>query len=190
MKKRQAKGRNKEQIAAIISAVIIVVFLGGSIFIGLVGSGIAGGAKSKVSDKELEQATVLSNGDSEEVIVSVKAIENDIVVTKNGTSEKAASGKGDAGSEVSDSDYIFPNSDTKRLTDDEVSGKSKAELRIGRNEIMARHGRIFDSEDLKEHFESKSWYNGTVSPEEFDKNMDSRLNEVERANIEMIKKYE
>lgn len=87
-------------------------------------------------------------------------------------------------------EYIFPNSDKEYLTDADVSGLSKADLRLARNEILARHGRIFNSADLKTYFEGKSWYSGTVAPEEFDANMESRLNDAERANIEMIKKYE
>ena len=45
-------------------------------------------------------------------------------------------------------------------------GLSKADLRLARNEILARHGRIFNSDDLKTYFEGKSWYSGTVAPED------------------------
>ena len=85
---------------------------------------------------------------------------------------------------------FFPNSSSVLLTDAEVSGISKDQLRIGRNEILARHGRRFNDQTLQQYFDSKSWYNGTISPDEFDANLDSRLNDVERANIEIIKKYE
>ncbi len=37
--------------------------------------------------------------------------------------------------------------------------KSKSELRIIRNEIFARHGQSFKSEDLQKYFKSKDWYN-------------------------------
>ena len=73
---------------------------------------------------------------------------------------------------------------------EKTSGISKDQLRIGRNEILARHGRRFNDQTLQQYFDSKSWYNGTISPDEFDANLDSRLNDVERANIEIIKKYE
>ena len=59
-------------------------------------------------------------------------------------------------------EYIFPNSDKEYLTDADVSGLSKADLRLARNEILARHGRIFNSADLKTYFEGKSWYSGDV----------------------------
>lgn len=89
-----------------------------------------------------------------------------------------------------DAEYIFPNSDTEYLTDEDVSGLTADELALARNEIIARHGRIFTDERFKSYFESKSWYEGTVQPEEFDANYENELNDIEKANIELIKKYE
>lgn len=89
-----------------------------------------------------------------------------------------------------DAEYIFPNSDTEYLTDEDVSDFSADELALARNEIIARHGRIFTDERFKTYFESKSWYEGTVQPEEFDANYENELNDIEKANIELIKKHE
>lgn len=47
------------------------------------------------------------------------------------------------------SEYILPDSDTRCLTEEDVAGLSEDEIRIALNEIYARHGRIFQSEDLK-----------------------------------------
>ena len=60
-------------------------------------------------------------------------------------------------------------------------------LKITRNEIFARHGRMFDDQELQDYFNSKSWYRGTIRPEDFSESM---LSETEKANIETIKKYE
>lgn len=68
-----------------------------------------------------------------------------------------------------------------------MSGLSKEELRLARNEIFARHGRKFDDAQLQSYFESKSWYNGTIDPDDFSESM---LSEIEKKNIELIKKYE
>lgn len=89
-----------------------------------------------------------------------------------------------------DDEYIFPNSDTEYLTDEDVSDLTADELALARNEIIARHGRIFTDERYKSYFESKSWYEGTVQPEEFDANYENELNDIEKANIELIKKHE
>ena len=60
-------------------------------------------------------------------------------------------------------------------------------LRLARNEIYARHGRIFDSADLNQYFNSQSWYLGLYTANEFD---ESWLNKYEKANINLIKSYE
>lgn len=87
----------------------------------------------------------------------------------------------------SDQGYILPDSSSRILSDSEVSGLSKEELRLARNEIFARHGRKFDDAQLQSYFESKSWYNGTIDPDDFSESM---LSEIEKKNIELIKKYE
>ena len=63
-------------------------------------------------------------------------------------------------------------------------------LRLIRNEIFALHGRIFSSQDLADYFSQKSWYVPTYSPEEFDANMFSYLNDYEEANLNVIMNYE
>lgn len=188
-KKEKSEGVNQTgqlNIVTVIAVVIAVLALGGSVFMFLMGKGIAG-VESQVSEKEIKAAG--EQEVDEDGGVNVIGLERKIVIAPSGNVQSSTSQAADAGSSSS-GDYIFPNSDTVYLTEADVSGRSKADLRIGRNEIMARHGRIFDSADLKEYFESKSWYSGTVSPKEFDANVDARLNDVERSNIEMIKKYE
>ncbi len=51
-------------------------------------------------------------------------------------------------------DFIgkYPDSSTRLLTEIDLEGKSKQELRIMRNEIFASYGYIFTSEDLKNYF--------------------------------------
>ncbi|PMZ61579.1 hypothetical protein C1X97_30560, partial [Pseudomonas sp. FW306-2-11AA] len=42
------------------------------------------------------------------------------------------------------SDFLFPDSGSRLLTDGDLRALSKDELRIARNEIFARRGRYFD----------------------------------------------
>ena len=86
-----------------------------------------------------------------------------------------------------DGDYILEGSDSRYITEKEVENLSDADRRLAKNEIYARHGRIFDSADLKDYFESKSWYKGTVKPNDFD---ESVLNKYEKANIDLISSME
>ena len=83
----------------------------------------------------------------------------------------------------SDSDYILEGSDSRYVTESEVENLSEADLRLAKNEIYARHGRIFDSADLKKYFESKSWYKGTIKADDFDEGV---LNKYEKSNIDLI----
>ncbi len=46
----------------------------------------------------------------------------------------------------------------KYLSDEELQTKSKEELRFIRNEIFARKGYVFKSDDLNEYFSNKVWY--------------------------------
>lgn len=90
--------------------------------------------------------------------------------------------------EEEEQEYIFPDSDKKYLTEDEVLSVDVKKLKIARNEIFARHGYIFKSEDLKEYFENTSWYKGTIKADEF--NSDKVFNDFEKKNVELIKKIE
>lgn len=75
-------------------------------------------------------------------------------------------------------DFVFSDSDRRPLTAADVAHLSSAELRVARNEIFARRGRYFDSDDLKRRFGSFAWYHPyTWNPD---------LNDVERGNVEVI----
>lgn len=86
-----------------------------------------------------------------------------------------------------DDDYVIPNSDTVRLTEEDIEDLTLQELNYAKNEIYARHGRKFDSKELRDYFNSKSWYNGTIDPSDFS---DSMLSNIERANVTLIKNAE
>lgn len=84
-------------------------------------------------------------------------------------------------------EYVFPGDENYPIEASELEGKTAAECRIARNEIYARHGRMFQDEQLQAYFTLCSWYEGTIAPENFS---DSVLNEVEKANLQMITEYE
>lgn len=85
-------------------------------------------------------------------------------------------------------EYIFPDSNKRYLTEEEVSSMDAATLKIARNEIFARYGYIFKSEDLKAHFKRTSWYKEKVKAEKFD--ADKVFNKFEKKNVELIKRAE
>ena len=74
---------------------------------------------------------------------------------------------------------------TRYLTEDDISGYDRGQIRVLKNSIYARHGRIFKDKALREYFNEQSWYRGTrneVPAGEF--------NKYENANIMFLKKYE
>ena len=84
---------------------------------------------------------------------------------------------------ASDDSYILRKSSKKYLTNDDIAGLSKSDLRLARNEIYARHGYIFSDSSLQEYFENKTWYTGTTRGSDFD---ESVLNKYEDANLKLI----
>lgn len=85
-------------------------------------------------------------------------------------------------------EYIIPDSSDRKLTKSDLDGLSSDQLRLARNEIYARHGRMFNDSELQSYFDAMSWYVPTTAPEDF--NDQQELSKIERANIKLISKYE
>lgn len=90
----------------------------------------------------------------------------------------------------SGSDYILPESNSKYLSNAEVDGLTKDQMFYARNEIYARHGRKFKSEELQNYFNSKSWYIPVYDGEVFDSMQKSVFNKYEKENLKLITKVE
>jgi len=89
--------------------------------------------------------------------------------------------------EVYNEYYIFPDSDSYYLSYEDVAGMTLQEICYGKNEIYARHGREFVSEELTEYFETKTWYEGEIAPSDFNPNV---LNVYETANAQFLSELE
>ena len=70
----------------------------------------------------------------------------------------------------------------------DLDGLTPDECRLALNEIYARHGRKFNDPDYQAYFNSKSWYNGTIDPDDFDDT--AMFNQYELANRDYIIDYE
>lgn len=86
-----------------------------------------------------------------------------------------------------DSEYVFYDSDIRYLSNSDLQGLSKWELKVARNEIYARHGRLFNDDSLQKYFNSCSWYDGYISADSFNEKV---LNDVEKSNVKLIQNYE
>ena len=90
----------------------------------------------------------------------------------------------------SSDDYIIPDSNTRYLTDSDIANLTAQELNYARNEIFARHGRIFRSEELMSYFNSKTWYSGTMDPDTFSAQIDTIFNDIEKSNVKLLQARE
>lgn len=89
--------------------------------------------------------------------------------------------------ESENDEYILPESNKRELAESELLGLSTEQLRIARNEIYARHGYIFTSEDLYEYFMAKSWYTPSIEKEDFP---EDNLSAIEQKNRDLLIDYE
>jgi hypothetical protein len=85
-------------------------------------------------------------------------------------------------------EYIIADSDKRLITENDLEYLTAEQIRYARNEIYARHGRLFDDPQLQAYFNSKQWYNGTISPDDFDDT--DLLNDIEKQNRDFIVNYE
>ena len=84
-------------------------------------------------------------------------------------------------------EFILPDSSVRVLDKSELSGFSAEQCRLARNEIYAKHGRMFDDAGLQNYFNSRSWYHGTIPAKQFNDNM---LSDIEIQNRNLIIAFE
>ncbi|HAM30508.1 MAG TPA: hypothetical protein DCP49_03665, partial [Erysipelotrichaceae bacterium] len=87
----------------------------------------------------------------------------------------------------SKNNYILPESNSKYITTEELASLSLQEINYAKNEIYARHGRKFNSNELQNYFDQQSWYRGSISSNDFS---DQVFNEFEKANIKALEEEE
>ena len=123
------------------------------------------------------------------VIVISKGKENEIHTSP--TNPKTTKPKEEASTGATkpaqSGDYLLPGSDSTYLSESDLTHLDREKLNLALNEIFARHGRRFSDASIRAYFESKSWYNGTVSPSDFDMSV---LNQYELYNLNLISAYQ
>ena len=87
---------------------------------------------------------------------------------------------------LAECEFIIQDSDTKYLTRKDLASYTKEELALIRNEIFARYGYVFKTQEYKDYFSNKPWY--TQNPSF--KGDESELNPIEKANVGLIKTME
>ena len=191
----------KETLTFMLFGVLIVVLIV-AITCGVLFLMKTGGTQSlddnvQVSDNPIGNAGVGNmfspdvSGNQEAVVTPqlIKPNENVSQKPEQNTSQETTGNPnhGDSNEREDRTEFIIYDSDVRYLVSADLNGLSAWEIRVARNEIYARHGRMFDSLELKEYFESKSWYVPEIPAVEFNI---SCLNEVELENLNFIIHYE
>ena len=143
-------------------------------------------AESEAESKRAAESKAAESKAAESKAAESKAAEskkNQTTETKKNSSNNNSSSSNSGAS----SDYVLPGSSNQYLSASDVKNLSSYQLMIARNEIYARHGRKFNDSELQAYFNSKSWYKGTVNPEDFSTSV---FNDYEIKNIQLIQSYE
>ena len=175
------QGRNDSQVAIIAClSVLVVALVAVLVYTQLLARPNSADSSSSAASKTV--STTSSNSDSSgksgTTIGTTAPTDTKTTTTTDtkSTSETSTS-----------SDYVLPDSGTHLYTRDELESLSDQQLFYARNEIYARHGRGFDSDELQTYFDSKSWYTRQYDPADFP---DSLLNSTEKANASLMLEIE
>lgn len=78
--------------------------------------------------------------------------------------------------------YILSDSDSRYYSVQELEKLDDDTLQMAINELYARHGRKFDTKSIRQYFEKKTWYKGTIDPKDFDGKEKYFFNDYEMEN--------
>lgn len=138
--------------------------------------------KSKSSKREKEKERRAKEKESEEGDVTTQA-QTEPVSTEAQTVQPATL----PSTVAINNEFILPDSSVRVLDKSELAGFSAEQCRLARNEIYAKHGRMFDDAGLQNYFNSRSWYHGTIPAKQFNDNM---LSDIEIQNRNLIIAFE
>lgn len=165
------KNKGYVVIAVIVSLVIVVG-------IGILYATIHVDKKEQITSEKVTEKKSIKKKSAKKETSTVNSYQNNKMI-KNEPED------------IVNNEYVIEDSATRILTDSDIQGLTAKELNYAKNEIFARHGRKFDSQELRDYFESKSWYVGEYEGNIFDSNYsDQVLSEIEKKNAEFLKNAE
>ena len=83
--------------------------------------------------------------------------------------------------------YLMPDSADRYLEVSDIEGYSRDEIQMIINEIYAKHGREFHTQENIDYFSAQDWYEPVAGKS--DEEIDNEFNAYEKANIELLCKY-
>jgi hypothetical protein len=133
--------------------------------------------------EELEKKIQMQNeaiAKDKEAVVNNTLEEKDAEINKLKNKKKA----NDNSSYFAKGAGMFPEGSQRYLSYADIEYLSSRDLKIMRNEIFARHGYIFKTSDMIQHFSSQSWYRA------LNNDVTAYLSKIEKENVNFIKQYE
>ncbi len=98
----------------------------------------------------------------------VKASDQNGVINREGAKEEG---------------IVFPNSTTEEISPETIQSLSDEEIRYAINELYARNGYIFNSEEMLAYYEKYDWYEKRVKSEDF---TDDLFSDIELKNVKAL----
>ena len=83
--------------------------------------------------------------------------------------------------------YLMPDSADRYLEVSDIEGYSRDEVQMIINEIYAKHGREFHTQENIDYFSAQDWYEPVVGKS--DEEIANEFNAYEKANVELLCKY-
>lgn len=168
---------------AVIIGILLVAIIVLTVFMVVTGrsAGNTGSSSSKYHADNTQSDVKPQNSD--DYIQDVSLDEFSI----GGSSDDSSASDNAEAAEVAMEDsngYILPDSDSRKLKKSDLAGMTAQQLSYAKNEIYARHGRVFKSSELQDYFNEKDWY------EENDDFKDEDLSKKEAENTEFIDAYQ
>ena len=168
---------------AVIIGILLVAMIVLTVFMVVTGrsAGNTGSSSSKYHADSTQSDVKPQNSD--DYIQDVSLDEFSI----GGSSDDSSASDNAEAAEVAMEDsngYILPDSDSRKLKKSDLAGMTAQQLSYAKNEIYARHGRVFKSSELQDYFNEKDWY------EENDDFKDEDLSKKEAENTEFIATYQ
>ena len=78
----------------------------------------------------------------------------------------------------------FPEGSDRYLNTSELYRLSQWDLKVMRNEIFARHGYIFQTQEMRDYFLKQRWYEPRYN------DVNNMLSKIEKENVDLIKQFE
>ena len=168
---------------AVIIGILLVAMIVLTVF--MVVTGLSAGNTGSSSSKYHADSTQsdVKPQDSDDYIQDVSLDEFSIGESSDDSSASDNAEAAEVAMEDSNG-YILPDSDSRKLKKSDLAGMTAQQLSYAKNEIYARHGRVFKSSELQDYFNEKDWY------EENDDFKDEDLSKKEAENTEFIDAYQ